>query len=135
MPLEKFIKSIWYMLGDIFNEFINFIIENRLTSLLIVAILGIGITGLVTSLKTNIIEYYLNKFFKTSNNNLIMFFTAFIQFLIIVIVLFFIYKFILKRIAAAQFSNKATYVDDITWKKDMLLELKSINSNMSQCKK
>ena len=45
----------------------NFIIENRLTSLLIIALMGIAISGLVTSLKTNIIEYYLNKFYLLLN--------------------------------------------------------------------
>ena len=52
----EFVKNIWSIFGIVFSDFMNFIIENRLTSLLIVAILGLAITGLITSLKTNIIE-------------------------------------------------------------------------------
>ena len=90
-------RVIWKDLVMIFNDFMNFIIENRLTSLLIIALMGIAISGLVTSLKTNIIEYYLNKFFKTSNNNFVMLFTALIQFIIIIVIIFFIYRYILKN--------------------------------------
>ena len=128
-----FNRFIWKDLGMIFSDFMNFIIENRLTSLLIIALMGIAISGLVTSLKTNIIEYYLNKFFKTSNNNFVMLFTALIQFIIIIVIIFFIYRYILKKIAEPFIQNK-TQFDDISWKTDVLKELKTLNSNLSEHK-
>jgi large-conductance mechanosensitive channel len=129
----KIIINIWKSLGDIFNDFINFIIENRLTSLLIVAILGLAISSLVSSLKTNIIEYYLNKLFKTSNNNLIMFVTSIIQFIIIIIILYIIYKFLFARIE--KFKQSKESFNDISWKNNVLSELKTLNSNLSDHKK
>lgn len=125
----EFVKNIWSVFGIVFSDFMNFIIENRLSSLLIVAILGLAITGLITSLKTNIIEFYLNKIFKTSNNNLIMFLLAFVQFLIIILLIFFIYKYVLGRIVKP--FNKTPF-NEIEWKNNMLLELKKINEN--KCK-
>jgi large-conductance mechanosensitive channel len=126
-------RVIWKDLVMIFNDFMNFIIENRLTSLLIIALMGIAISGLVTSLKTNIIEYYLNKLFKTSNNNFVMLFTALIQFIIIIVIIFFIYRYILKKIAEPFIQNKVQF-DDISWKKNVLTELKTLNSNLSEHK-
>ncbi len=126
-----FNRFIWKDLGIIFTDFMNFIIENRLTSLLIIALMGLAITGLVNSLKTNIIEYYLNKFFKTSNNNLIMLFTALIQFIIIIVIVFFIYRYILKKIAEPFIQNKMQF-DDVAWKKDILTELKTLNHTISE---
>ncbi len=128
----KFIENIWKHLGLLFNDFINFIIENRLTSLLIVAILGLAISNLVSSLKTNILEYYLNRLFKTTNNNLIMFITSIIQFIIIVIILYIIYKFLFARIE--KFKQTKETFNDISWKNNVLTELKTLNSNMSNCK-
>uniref|UniRef100_A0A6C0HV49 Uncharacterized protein n=1 Tax=viral metagenome TaxID=1070528 RepID=A0A6C0HV49_9ZZZZ len=128
-----FNRFIWKDLGIIFNDFMNFIIENRLTSLLIIALMGIAISGLVTSLKTNIIEYYLNRFFKTSNNNFVMLFTALIQFIIIIVIIFFIYRYILKKIAEPFIQNKVQF-DDISWKKNVLTELHTLNTNLSQHK-
>ena len=124
-------RVIWKDLVMIFNDFMNFIIENRLTSLLIIALMGIAISGLVTSLKTNIIEYYLNKFFKTSNNNFVMLFTALIQFIIIIVIIFFIYRYILKKIAEPFIQKKVPF-DDISWKKDVLTELHTLNTNLSK---
>jgi large-conductance mechanosensitive channel len=126
-----FNRFIWKDLGMIFSDFMNFIIENRLTSLLIIALMGIAISGLVTSLKTNIIEYYLNKFFKTSNNNFVMLFTAIIQFIIIIVIIFFIYRYILKKIYEPFSKNKVPF-DDISWKKDVLTELHTLNTNLSK---
>ena len=126
-----FNRFIWKDLGMIFSDFMNFIIENRLTSLLIIALMGIAISGLVTSLKTNIIEYYLNKFFKTSNNNFVMLFTALIQFIIIIVIIFFIYRYILKKIAEPFIQKKVPF-DDISWKKDVLTELHTLNTNLSK---
>jgi large-conductance mechanosensitive channel len=126
-------RVIWKDLVMIFSDFMNFIIENRLTSLLIIALMGIAISGLVTSLKTNIIEYYLNKLFKTSNNNFVMLFTALIQFIIIIVIIFFIYRYILKKIAEP-FMHPTVPFDDISWKKNVLTELKTLNSNLSEHK-
>ena len=128
-----FNRFIWKDLGIIFNDFMNFIIENRLTNLLIIALMGIAISGLVTSLKTNIIEYYLNRFFKTSNNNFVMLFTALIQFIIIIVIIFFIYRYILKKIAES-FIHPTVQYDDISWKKNVLKELQTLNSNLSERK-
>ncbi len=128
----KFIENIWKYIGLLFNDFINFIIENRLTSLLIVAILGLAISNLISSLKTNIIEYYLNKLFKTSNNNLIMFSTSILQFIIIIIILYIIYKFIFKQIE--QFNYQKMKFNEIEWKNNILTELKTLNHNISEHK-
>ncbi len=127
----EFVKNIWSIFGIVFNDFMNFIIENRLTSLLIVAILGLAITGLITSLKTNIIEYYLNKIFKTKDNNLIMFLIAFVQFLIIILLIFIIYKYVIQKFIKP-FNKKG--FDEEGWKNNMLLELKSLNQNIQKCK-
>jgi large-conductance mechanosensitive channel len=136
----KILINLWNELGLQFNEFTNFIIDNKLTSLFIVAILGLAISGLINSLKTNIIEYYLNKLFKTSNNNLIMFFTSFIQFLIIILILYVIYRLILKKIkinenmkANEQFFGAEKF-NEISWKKDILTEIKTLNNNINHCK-
>ena len=129
----KFIITIWNGLGLVFSDFINFIIVNKLTSLLVVAILGLAISGLINSLKINIIEYYLNKLFKTTNNNLIMFFTSFIQFLIIILILYLIYKFIIKTVYEPFHKDKPSF-DEISWKKEVLTEIKTLNKNMNNCK-
>jgi large-conductance mechanosensitive channel len=131
----KIIINIWNGLGLVFSDFINFIIVNKLTSLLVVAILGLAISGLINSLKTNIIEYYLNKLFKTTNNNLIMFLTSFIQFLIIILILYLIYKFIIKTLIESFHKDDKTPFDEISWKKDVLSEIKTLNKNMNNCKK
>jgi large-conductance mechanosensitive channel len=123
------IKNMWKNLSHLFNDFINFIIENRLTSLLLVAILGLAITSIVASLKTDIIEYYLNKLFKTSDNNLIMFLIAFVQFIITLALLYLIYKFLFSRIEKFKASKES--FDDVSWKTNLLLELKTLNSNLS----
>ena len=85
--LKKNLLIIKNIPTEVWDDFKNFIIDNNLTSLLMIALFGIGITYLLNSLKTNIIEYYFNKLFKTSNNNLITFLTSLIQFLIIVLIL------------------------------------------------
>ncbi len=115
----------------IFNDFMNFIIDNKLTSLLIVAFLGLGISSLINSFKTNVLEYYLNKFFKTSNNNLINFATSFLQFFIIIIFLYFIYRHILKKITE-RFTKQGPIVDNTKWQKDVLIELKKISEQMKK---
>ncbi len=132
----KFIINLWNALCLEFSDFINFIIDNKLTSLLVFAILGLAISGLVDSLKINIIEYYLNKLFKTSNNNLIMFFTAFIQFLIIIFILYLIYRLILKKIKINKRNEpfEIDKFDEISWKKEVLTEIKTLNKNMNNCK-
>ena len=56
---------------NLINDFIIFLIENKLLSLFIISFFAVAISQLLLSIKTNIIEFYLNKLFKTSNNNLI----------------------------------------------------------------
>lgn len=122
-----FITNIISSVSDITKQFIDFIIENNLFSLFMVGIIGIAISQLLTAIKTNLLEYYLNKLFKTSDNNLINIFTSFLQFLIIIIFIYFIYKYLIKPV-----SNKynASKFNDVAWKKDLLAELKLIRNQM-----
>jgi large-conductance mechanosensitive channel len=113
--------------NNILNEFFKFIIENNLLSLLIVGIIGLAVSTLITSLKTNIIDYYLNKFFKTTNNNIIKFVTSFIQFILIILFLFFIYNVFIKKMIHKYTINK---FDDVAWKNNLLNEIRDINSKL-----
>jgi large-conductance mechanosensitive channel len=112
---------------EVWDDFKNFIIDNNLTSLLMIALFGIGITYLLNSLKTNIIEYYFNKLFKTSNNNLITFLTSLIQFIIIILILYLIYRIAFRKMI----KNKTeTLNTDLEWKNSVLKQLTEINSKM-----
>jgi large-conductance mechanosensitive channel len=131
----KSIKNIWNFLGKNFNDFIIFIIDNKLTSLLVVAILGLAITIIVSSFQTNIVEYYLNKLFKTTNNNLIMFLISFVQFLIIILIIYLINKFMIKKIHEHYKVEENIKFDEISWKKEVLTEIQTLNKNINNCKK
>ncbi len=122
-----FLKNIADYSSEIFTNFINFIIQNNLLSLFIVGVIGIALSQLISSIKTNIFDYYLNKIFKTSNNNLINLITSFLQFLIIIIFLFFIFKNIIKPINDRFQQYK---FDEIGWKNNLLNEIKDIKSQL-----
>ena len=111
----------------IFNDFLKFMVENKLLSLFMVSFCALAISQLLSSLKINIIDYYLNKLFKTSSNNLINFFTSFSQFILIIIFLYFIYNNLIKPIEYKYIINK---FDDISWKKNLLSELKDISTKL-----
>ena len=125
--LKKNLLIIKNIPTEVWDDFKNFIIDNNLTSLLMIALFGIGITYLLNSLKTNIIEYYFNKLFKTSNNNLITFFTSLIQFLIIVLILYLVYRFAFRKMIKKKTETLNT---DLEWKNSVLKQLTEINSKM-----
>ena len=127
MNINNFINNIIKYFSNVFSEFFKFMIENNLLNLLIVGIIGIALSYLINSLKINIIDYYLNKIFKTTDNNLISFATSFFQFILIILFLYFIYHTFLKRINEAYMVNK---FDDIEWKNNLLNEIRNINSKM-----
>lgn len=112
---------------NIFEDFLRFIVENKLTSLLLVGIIGLAISGLISSIKINIIDYYLNKLFRTTNNNLINLFTSFAQFIIIIIFIYFLYNNFLKKI---DYKYVVTSFNEIDWKNNLLNEIRNINSKM-----
>jgi large-conductance mechanosensitive channel len=110
-----------------FEDFLKFIVENKLTTLFMAAIIGLVITTFVTSLRINLIDYYLNKFFKTTNNNLINLFTSFIQSVLIIIFLYFIYIHFIKNLEKRYYYNK---FDEIAWKNNLLNEIRDIKSHI-----
>ena len=121
------VKNVYNYVSDMFTQFIDFIIENNLIGLFMIGVIGIALSQLISSIKINVFDYYLNKLFKTSNNNLINIFTSFLQFLIIIMILYFIYKNLIKPLNEKFQSNK---FNEIGWKNDLLIELKSINNKM-----
>ncbi len=127
MPIN-FINDLIKSVVSIFDSFVKFMIDNNLVSLFMAAIIGLALGNLIGSLKTNIIDYYLNKLFKTTNNNLINFGTSILQFLLIVIVLYFLYNHFLKKIHERY--TIGPRFNDIKWKENMLLELKNISSRI-----
>ena len=92
MNISVFINNLIKYGSNIFEDFIKFIIANRLLGLFMAAIIGIAITTLASSFKVNIVDYYLNKLFKTTNNNLINLFTSLTQSILIIVILYFIYN-------------------------------------------
>ena len=122
-----FINNLIKYSSTIFEDFLKFIIENKLSGLFIVAFFGLAVSSLISSIKTNIIDYYLNKLFKTSNNNLINLFTSLIQTILIIIILYFIYNNLFKPLEKKYIINK---FDDIAWKNDLLTELRTIRNQM-----
>jgi hypothetical protein len=123
----KFITNFFAYISDMFTNFVDFIVENNLLGLFMIGIIGIALTQLITSLKINIFDYYLNKLFKTSNNNLINIFSSFLQFFVIIIFMYFMYKSFIKPISER---FRAPKFDEIEWKNNLLIELKSINNKM-----
>jgi large-conductance mechanosensitive channel len=121
------VKNVYNYVSDMFTQFIDFIIENNLIGLFMIGVIGIALSQLISSIKINVFDYYLNKLFKTSNNNLINIFTSFLQFLIIIMILYFIYKNLIKPLNEKFQSNK---FNEIGWKNDLLIELKSINNKI-----
>lgn len=126
----KIIADIIKFFNMTIDEFMNFIIINNLTSIFFIGIISISIAGLISSLKINILDYYLNKLFKTNNNNLISFVTSILYFFIIIIFLFIIYKLFIKNV----FNKKQSNFNEVEWKNNMLLELKNINININNKK-
>ncbi len=123
----KFFSNFTKYISDMFTNFVDFIVENNLLGLFMIGIIGIALSQLISSLKVNIFDYYLNKLFKTSNNNLINIFTSFLQFLIIIIILYFIYKNFIKPVSERFNQNR---FDEVGWKNNMLLELRTINNKI-----
>lgn len=112
---------------DIFEDFIKFIIANKLLGLFMAAIITIAITTFASSFKVNIVDYYLNKLFKTTNNNLINLFTSFLQSVLIIIFLYFIYNNFIKPVEIKYTSNT---FNDIAWKNDLLTEIRNIKASI-----
>ena len=127
MNIIGFINNLIKYGSNIFEEFIKFIISNKLLGLFMAAIIGIAITTLASSFKVNVIDYYLNKLFKTTNNNLINFLTSFAQSVIIIIILYFIYNNFIKPI---EYRYRVATFNDIEWKNDLLTEIKDIKNHM-----
>jgi hypothetical protein len=122
-----FINNLIKSSSIMFEEFLKFIVENKLSGLFIVAFSGLAISSLISSIKINIIDYYLNKLFKTTNNNLINVVTSLIQTILIIIILYFIYNNLFKPLDKKYIISK---FDDIAWKNDLLTELKTIRNQM-----
>jgi hypothetical protein len=127
MNISNFINNIIKYLNNVFSDFFKFMVENNLVNLFVVGIIGIALSFLIGSLKVNIFDYYLNKLFKTTNNNIINFVTSFCQFLLIIIFLYFIYNTFLKNISRTYVINK---FDEIEWKNNLLNEIRNINSKI-----
>jgi hypothetical protein len=122
-----FINNLIKYSNSIFEDFLRFIVENKLSGLFIVAFFGLAVTSLISSIKINIIDYYLNKFFKTTNNNLINLVTSVIQTILIIIILYFVYNNLFKPLDKKYMITK---FDEIAWKNDLLTELKTIRNQM-----
>jgi hypothetical protein len=122
-----FINNLTKYSYNIFQDFLKFIVENKLSGLFIVAFFGLAISSLISSIKINIIDYYLNKLFKTHNNNLINLFTSLLQTILIIILLYFIYNNLFKPLDKKYIINK---FDDIVWKNNLLTELREIRTQM-----
>jgi hypothetical protein len=123
----KIFTNFFAYISDMFTHFVDFIIENNLLGLFIVGLIGLALSQLLSSLKINLFDYYLNKLFKTSNNNLINILSSFLQFLIIILLLYFIYRSFIKPISER---FKEPKFDEIGWKNNLLIELKNINDKM-----
>jgi large-conductance mechanosensitive channel len=127
MNISVFINNLIKYAFDIFEDFIKFIIANRLLGLFMAAIIGIAITTLASSFKVNIVDYYLNKLFRTTNNNLINLFTSLVQSILIVILLYFIYNSFIKPI---EHRYTIRTFNDIEWKNNLLSEIREIKNHM-----
>jgi large-conductance mechanosensitive channel len=112
---------------NVFDDFLKFIVENKLLSFFMAAIITLAITNLISSFKVNIIDYYLNKIFKTTNNNLINLFTTFMQSGIIIIFLYFVYNNFIKKLINKYEINK---FNEIEWKNSLLNEIRDIKTNI-----
>jgi hypothetical protein len=123
----NFINNLIKYSSIIFNDFLKFIIENKLLSLFMVSFFALAISQLLSSLKLNIFDYYLNKIFKTTNNNLINLLTSFFQFILIILFLYFIYNNFIRPIEYKYTINK---FDDISWKNNLLNEIRNINNKI-----
>ncbi len=123
-----FMNNLIIYCYDVFEDFLRFIVENKLLSLFMAGIIGLAVANLVTSVRLNLIDYYLNKLFKTTNNNLINLFTTFIQSVIIIIVLYFIYRNFIRHI-----DRKYTLAkfDEISWKNSLLNEIRDIKKHIN----
>jgi large-conductance mechanosensitive channel len=128
--LFKFINNIINYSVSIFDSFVKFMVDNNLVSLFMAAIIGLALSNLINSLRINILDYYLNKLFKTTDNNLINFGTSVLQFLLIVIMLYFLHNHFLKKINEKYVSHEPHF-NDTLWKENILLQLKNINSKMT----
>ncbi len=112
---------------NVFDDFLKFIVENKLLSFFMAAIITLAITNLISSFKVNIIDYYLNKIFKTTNNNLINLFTTFMQSVVIIIFLYFIYNNFIKKLINKYEINK---FNEIEWKNNLLNEIRDIKTHI-----
>ncbi len=119
MDIIKYIRNA-------FEEFIKFTVDNGVFTLIIAAIVSIAISNLVSSIKTNIIDYYLNKIFRTTNNNLIALFTSILQFILILYGLYVFYNLFFKHIILRYQRNQGS---DMQWKNAVLTELRELNTN------
>jgi hypothetical protein len=118
------------ILNVIYNgieQFIQFTVDNGVFSLIIAAIIGIAISNLVSSIKKNIIDYYLNKFFNTNDNNLISLFTSILQFILILYFLYILYEVFIKHIILKYQKNVNT---ELQWRNQILNELKELNNKI-----
>jgi hypothetical protein len=127
MNISVFINNLIKYGSNIFEDFIKFIIANRLLGLFMAAIIGIAITTLASSFKVNIVDYYLNKLFKTTNNNLINLFTSLTQSILIIVILYFIYNNFIKPI---EIKYTVSTFNEIEWKNNLLTEIIEIKNHM-----
>ena len=111
----KFFGTLFSYVTNIFNSFVKFMIDNNLVNLFMAAIIGLALSNLIGSIKVNLLDYYINKLFKTTNNNLINLATSFLQFILIVLILYFLYNHFLKKISerfhSASFNEIKSLVD------------------------
>jgi flagellar biosynthesis protein FlhB len=105
-------------------------VEHKLLSLFVAGIIGLVIANLVSSVRINLFDYYLNKIFKTSNNNLINLFTTFVQSIIIIIFLYFIYNNFVVYFDTKYSVDKFNKFDEITWRNNILNEIRDIKKLM-----
>jgi hypothetical protein len=128
MNILIFINNLIKYSNKMFTDFLQFIVENNLIGLFMASFLLLAVSQILSSIKINLIDYYLNKLFKTSDNNLIKLVTSFFQFILILIFLYFIYNYLIKPIQY-RYIKRNTF-DDVSWKKNLILELKEINTKL-----
>ncbi len=121
-----FINNLITYCYNVFEDFIRFMVEHKLLSLFVAGIIGLVIANLVSSVRINLFDYYLNKIFKTSNNNLINLFTTFVQSIIIIIFLYFIYNNFVVYFDTKYSVDKFNKFDEITWRNNILNEIRDI---------
>ena len=116
-------------IGEIINEFTDFIYEQKIMGFFIGTFAGIASANFITSFKKNVLDYILTKIFHLDTLNSLFFITSIIEYILMLFALYIIIKLIKPYFNKRDADIKKT---DDTYQSRLLATLDNINNKLDK---